>query len=81
MATLTIRNVDPQVHALLRQRAARHGRSMEAEVRALLDETVRRGAVPAGTVARAIRDRFADLETGSALDQPPRDPLPPPSHP
>ncbi len=40
MATLTIRNLPRDVHARLRVRAARSGRSMEAEVRALLAEAV-----------------------------------------
>jgi plasmid stability protein len=38
MAVLTIRNLPEDVHAHLRVRAARHGRSMEAEVRAILRE-------------------------------------------
>ncbi|NDG75445.1 MAG: plasmid stabilization protein [Synechococcaceae bacterium WB8_1B_136] len=40
MATLTIRNLDEQVKRQLRLRAARHGRSMEEEARAILGETV-----------------------------------------
>ncbi len=36
MATLTIRNLSDEVHRSLRLRAASHGRSTEAEVRALL---------------------------------------------
>ena len=36
MATLTIRNVDPELREALRVRAARHGRSMEAELREIL---------------------------------------------
>lgn len=36
MATLTIRNLSDDVHAALRVRAARHGRSMEEEVRVLI---------------------------------------------
>jgi len=35
MATLTIRNLSDEVHRSLRVRAALHGRSTEAEVRAL----------------------------------------------
>ncbi len=38
MGTLTIRNVDAETHARLRLRAARNGRSVEAEVRHILDE-------------------------------------------
>ena len=41
MATLTIRNLDDHVRQELRLRAARHGRSMEEEVRAILRETIR----------------------------------------
>ncbi|MEM8769543.1 MAG: Arc family DNA-binding protein [Pseudomonadota bacterium] len=36
MATLTIRNLPEEVRERLRLRAARRGRSMEAEVRAIL---------------------------------------------
>ncbi|MDR2587253.1 MAG: hypothetical protein LBC23_03200 [Coriobacteriales bacterium] len=41
MATLIVRGVDEETKAALRQRAARHGRSTEAEVRSILAETVR----------------------------------------
>lgn len=40
MATLTIRQLDERTHARLRGRAAQHGRSVEAEVRAILDAVV-----------------------------------------
>lgn len=40
MATLTIRQLDERTHARLRGRAAEHGRSVEAEVRAILDAAV-----------------------------------------
>ena len=36
MATLNIRNLPDEVHAALRVRAARAGRSMEAEARSIL---------------------------------------------
>jgi plasmid stability protein len=41
MAVLTVRNLPDEVHRALRLRAARHGRSTEAEVRALLEEAVK----------------------------------------
>lgn len=41
MPTLTVRNLTEETHRALRVRAARHGRSTEAEVRVILDETVR----------------------------------------
>ncbi len=41
MAMLTVRNLPDEVHRALRIRAARHGRSTEAEVRAILQEAVK----------------------------------------
>ncbi len=41
MATITIRSLPDEVHRALRVRAATHGRSTEAEVRAILETTVR----------------------------------------
>ncbi|MEU6354985.1 plasmid stabilization protein [Streptomyces sp. NPDC047072] len=60
MATLTIRGLDDATHARLRVRAARHGRSMEAEVRAILAEQLG----PDGSsrpLGSRIRERFAGL--------------------
>jgi antitoxin FitA len=61
MTTLTIRGLDPQTHARLRVEAARHGRSMEAEVRAILQERLapRPGQRGLGT---KIHRRFAGLD-------------------
>jgi len=41
MAMLTVRNLPDEVHRALRVRAAQHGRSTEAEVRAILEEAVK----------------------------------------
>jgi plasmid stability protein len=41
MAILTVRNVPDEVHRALRLRAARHGRSTEAEVREILASAVK----------------------------------------
>ena len=41
MATLTVRSLPEEVHCALRVRAAMHGRSTEAEVRYILEATVR----------------------------------------
>jgi len=40
MAMLTVRNIPDPVHRALRMRAAGHGHSMEAEVRAILESVV-----------------------------------------
>ena len=41
MAMLTVRNLPDEVHRALRVRAATHGRSTEAEVRAILESAVK----------------------------------------
>lgn len=40
MTMLTVRNLKPEVHQRLREQAARHGRSMEAEARVILEAGV-----------------------------------------
>ena len=70
MASLTIRNLDNNLKEQLRQQAARHGRSMEAEVRNILLQTL---IAPEGelNLAAAIHRRFESLEVDS-LPIPPR---------
>jgi plasmid stability protein len=41
MAVLTVRNLPDEVHRALRLRASQHGRSTEAEVRAILESAVK----------------------------------------
>ncbi|MGE0732921.1 MAG: Arc family DNA-binding protein [Acidimicrobiia bacterium] len=59
MATLTIREVDDDLRQKLRERAARHGRSMEAEVRAILRQAL--ATEPTERFGTRVRLRFADL--------------------
>jgi plasmid stability protein len=59
MATLTIRDFDDELKAELRIRAAEHGRSMEAEVRAILQSVLTKPSSGPGMGTR-IRRRFAD---------------------
>lgn len=72
-STLTVRNLDDAVKARLRVRAAENGRSMEAEARAILRDTLL-GAPPARLGTR-IHERFAGLR-GDALELPARRELP-----
>lgn len=58
MATLTIRGIDDDLRARLRLRAAEHGRSMEAEVRAILNESLAKPRPSRGLGSR-IHQRFA----------------------
>jgi antitoxin FitA len=60
MAALSIRNLDESVKQSLQSRAARHGRSMEAEARAILTEAVCEPADSAGLFT-ALLDRFGML--------------------
>ena len=58
MSMLTVRDLNPEVKEKLRQRAARHGRSMEAEVRLILAAAVEAGDEPLDLVA-SIRKHFS----------------------
>ena len=70
MAALSIRDLDETVKRRLQLRAARHGRSMEAEARAILTEAVSEPADSAGLFT-ALLDRFAPLG-GVDLEPPDR---------
>ena len=70
MATLTIRDLDDEVKARLRIRAAENGRSMEAEARVLLAAALR-DRRPARGLGSYIRDQFAEIG-GAELDIPAR---------
>ena len=72
--TLTIRNVDATLKERLRVRAARNGRSMEAELRHILDETLAEEPRREPNLAEAIRRRFAPLG-GVELEPHPRTPV------
>jgi plasmid stability protein len=73
MATLTIRNLDESTKAQLRIQAARHGHSMEEEVRTILREAVAaHQPAPAGQgLGSRIQAHFAQLG-GVELDLPER---------
>lgn len=70
MAALSIRGLDEHVRDRLRVRAARHGRSMEAEIRAILVDAVS-DSDPSKGLYTALVDRFAALG-GVELEVPPR---------
>ncbi len=70
MSAVSIRNLDDRVKERLRVRAARHGRSMEAEMRAILTEAVSEPADDGGLL-HALLDTFGELG-GVDLDIPRR---------
>lgn len=75
MATLTVRDLDDTLKAKLRVRAAENGRSMEAEVRAILHATLTAAEPAAGGLGTQIHELFAavggvDLDLPSRTDAP-----------
>ncbi|MFY1636194.1 FitA-like ribbon-helix-helix domain-containing protein [Solwaraspora sp. WMMB335] len=74
MAALSIRDLDDAVKEKLRLRAARNGRSMEAEIRPILTTAVTEDA-PRTDLFSALTQRFAHL-SGAELDLPARTTMP-----
>lgn len=63
MPTLVIRDVSPEVHRLLKERAGRHHRSLSKEVITILEESV----IPSGgTLPPLVKGAFP--VTGAWLD-------------
>ncbi|WP_439816707.1 FitA-like ribbon-helix-helix domain-containing protein [Zavarzinia sp. CC-PAN008] len=80
MRSITIRNIPDEVHRALRVRAAQHGRSAEAEVRAILEqvtrpqERVRLGSLLA-EIGREACLTDAEAEALAARDRTPAEPI------
>lgn len=70
VAAVSVRDLDETVRERLRVRAAQHGRSMEAEIRAILTDAVRPPEDSRG-LAQVLLSRFGDLG-GVDLDLPSR---------
>ena len=79
MSSVTIRNIDPAVKERLRLRAVRHGRTMEAELRAIVSAAVQEDPAPPPNLAEAIRRRFAPLGGVELEPHPPVTPSAPPT--
>lgn len=73
MATVTVRGLDDEVRDRLRVRAARNGRSMEAEAREILRAAVTDDGAQDG-LFEALRNRFSALG-GVDLELPSREDL------
>lgn len=63
MASLLVRNVPDELLQRLKQRAARHGRSAEAEHRAILEATL-----SAPMTGRELWESLSDVEKGEDID-------------
>jgi plasmid stability protein len=76
MAAIIIRNLSPETHRALQARAARHGRSTEAEVRAILDEAVRPPGRPRlGSALAAFGRQLGGIDLDISRDKAPAEPI------
>ena len=67
MASVTVRNLSDEVHRALRVRAAHHGRSTEAEIRAILEAATRPPErVKLGSLLASIAREAAGLSDAEA---------------
>ena len=62
MPQVLIRNLDDQTVLRLKQRAKQRGRSLEAELRTILEESVQRIPLTTTTTLNDIRALFADRQ-------------------
>jgi antitoxin FitA len=69
MATLTIRNIDEDLKTSLRVQAARHGQSMEEEVRSILRQGLSKNQ-PTSGLGQRLASRFQSV--AAELTIPPR---------
>ncbi len=75
MAQLLVRGLSDETVRLLRERAKAHGRSVEAEHRAILEEAVVKPAITGAEWAERLSGTFlAELDAKELRgDEPPRD--------
>jgi len=70
MAVVTVRDLPEETNRALRLRAAKHGRSTAAEIRAILEEALRpEGRVKIGSALAAFGQRFGGLDLDVTRDE------------
>lgn len=70
MPVVTVRNLPEETHRALKRRAADHGRSTEAEIRAILEDAVRPAKrVKIGSELAAFGQRFGGLDLSAGRDR------------
>jgi antitoxin FitA len=75
MPAIVVRNISAETHRALRVRAKQHGRSTEAEIRAILDGAVRPTTrIRLGSALAALARPFGGLELTIKRDKTPADP-------
>ncbi|OQW70034.1 MAG: plasmid stability protein [Proteobacteria bacterium ST_bin11] len=76
MASVTVRNLSDETHRALRVRAAMHGHSTEAEIRAILDNTVRPdNRIKLGSLLAKIGLEVGGVDLEIERDKSPTEPL------
>ena len=76
MSAVLVRNLKAETHRALRVRAAQHGRSVEAEARAILDEAVRPATrVKLGSALAALARPLGGLDVHITRDNTPAEPI------
>jgi antitoxin FitA len=76
MASVTVRNLPEETHRALRVRAATHGRSTEAEIRAILEAAVHpEGRVKLGTLLAEIGREVGGIDLEIERDKTPTEPM------
>ena len=77
MRSVTIRNVPDEVHRGIRVRAAQHGRSIEAEMRDILESAVKpQGRIKFGSLLAGIGRKVKLTEEEFAIFESVRDKTP-----
>lgn len=75
MAAVTIRNLNDDAHWALKRRAAEHGRSTEAEMRAILEEAaLPEGRLKIGSAIAALARQYGGVDLDIKRDQSPIEP-------
>ena len=75
MPVVTVRNLPEATHRALKLRAAQHGRSTEAEIREILEDTVRpKARVKIGSELAAFGQHCGGLDLNIVRDQAPTEP-------
>jgi antitoxin FitA len=70
MAAVTIRNLPEETHRALKQRAAKHGRSTEAEIRSILEAAVRPSErMKMGSELAALAEKYGGFDLEIKRDQ------------
>jgi plasmid stability protein len=76
MASVTVRNLPDETHRALRVRAALHGLSTEAEIRAILENAVRpEGRIKLGSLLADIGREAGGVDLEIERDKTPAEPM------